>query len=142
MRSTIKIFAAVLGLLVTAVAGPAFADPCEAPLPSQAGAEFSGVVRYVVDGDGLCVGPASGGGATWIEVRLMDFDAPELRQPGGEEARQTLRRLVFGRRVDCVVTPGRRGTTTSYDRTHAVCRLGGRRVGDLMRAAGVTEGGN
>ncbi len=129
-------------LAAVALATPASADPCEAPLPTQAGAAFSGVVRYIVDGDGLCLGPANDGGSTWIEVRLMDFDAPELREPGGEEARQTLRRLAFGQRVECVVTPGRRGTTTSYDRTHAVCRLAGRRLGDLMRAAGVAEGGN
>lgn len=142
MKSGWTILSALAGFIFAVFASPAFADPCEAPLPARAGAEFSGVVRYIVDGDGLCVGPANGNGATWIEVRLMDFDAPELHEPGGPEARQTLRRLVFGRRVDCVVTPGRRGATTSYDRTHAVCRLGGQRVGDLMRAAGVAEGGN
>lgn len=141
MRSTTTL-AALAGLILAAVAGPAFADPCEAPLPSQAGAEFSGVVRYIVDGDGLCVGPANGNGSTWVEVRLMDFNAPELSEPGGEAAKRTLRRLVFGRHVDCVVRRGRRGATTSYDRTHAVCRLDGRRLGDLMREAGVAEGGN
>ncbi len=142
MRSVVNALSALAGLIFVTWVGPAFADPCEASLPTQVGAEFSGVVRYIVDGDGLCVGPANGGGSTWIEVRLMDFNAPELREQGGQEARQTLRRLVFGQRVDCVVTRGRAGSTTSYDRTHAVCRLGGQRLGDLMRAAGVNEGGN
>jgi hypothetical protein len=29
----------------------------------------------------------------------------------------------------------------TYDRMSAVCRIGGRSLGDLMRAAGVAEGG-
>lgn len=44
--------AASIGLVAT----PARADPCEAPLPTEAGAVFSGEVRYVGDGDSLCVG--------------------------------------------------------------------------------------
>jgi len=75
----------------------AFADPCEGPLPRTAGAEFSGVVRYVGDGDSLCVGNSSDP-ATWIEVRLADFNAPELHRDGGcarklgDGAERTMRR--------------------------------------------------
>lgn len=131
--------AAVIALTLWPTA--ARADPCTAELPTQAGSEFSGVVRHVIDGDSLCVGPADGGGSTWIEVRLMDFDAPEQGEPDSRDAAEALHRLAFGRRADCVVTPGRTGTR-SYDRAHAVCRIGGRTIGELMRAAGAPEGGN
>lgn len=109
----------------------ALADPCEAPLPVK-GTEFAGVVTYIVDGDGLCVGEDEGG----IEVRLADFNAIELKEPGGQAAKETLRTLTFGKRVECVA--GKK----SYDRTVAACTLEGKQLGDLMRAAGVPEGGN
>ena len=118
-------------------------DPCTAPLPSRAGTEFAGIVRYVIDGDSICVGPRDGDGATWIEVRLMDFDAPESNQAGGAEAEATLRRLALNRPADCVVTRSERsGATRSYDRTHAICVVDGRTIGDAMRAAHAPEGGN
>ena len=110
--------------------GIAYADPCEAELP-KAGTEFSGVVSYIIDGDGLCVGDERGG----IEVRLADFDAVELSEPGGPEAKSALHRIAYGRFISCVA--GRR----SYDRTVAHCVLDSRGVGDLMREAGVPEGG-
>ena len=62
------------------MASPAAADPCTGPLPSTAGQSFSGPVRYVSDGDSLCIG-ASSDPQSWIEVRLADFDAPELHSP-------------------------------------------------------------
>lgn len=136
---TLLFAAAVLSSL--AFAGAAHADPCTAPLPSHAGATFSGVVRYVGDGDSLCIG-ASAAPSTWIEVRLGDFDAPELHAQDGPAARQLLRRVALGRDAQCMVTPGRGGRVLSYDRVIAVCRIGGRRIGDLLRAAGGREGGN
>jgi len=121
----------------------ASADPCTAELSTRGGAEFAGMVRHVGDGDSLCVGPADGDGATWIEVRLMDFDAPELREPGGLAARDTLRRLALGREAECVVTPSaRNGRTRSWDRVHAVCRIDGRAIGEIIRENGVSEGGS
>jgi endonuclease YncB( thermonuclease family) len=138
--AAIAALAVALGVVVWP--RPAHADPCTAPLPSTAGAEFGGVVRYVGDGDSLCVGPQRGGGETWIEVRLADFDAPEMREPGGRAARAALVGVAMGREIRCVATPGRSGRVRSYDRVIATCRLGGRRLGDLMRAAGVREGGN
>ena len=63
-------------------AAPAYADPCKAPLPPQPGVQFSGTVRYVGDGDGLCVGKTADP-SEWVEVRLADFDAPELHQAAG-----------------------------------------------------------
>lgn len=119
----------------------AFADPCEGPLPRTAGAEFSGVVRYVGDGDSLCVGSSSDP-TTWIEVRLADFNAPELHADGGAAARTALERLAMGQNAQCVATPGRNRRVVSYDRVIAICRIGGRRIGDALRAAGAREGGN
>lgn len=120
----------------------AAADPCTAPLPSQGGAEFGGVVRYVGDGDSLCVGPATGGGSTWIEVRLADFNAVELNSPGGRAARATAVRELMGREIRCVAVRGRSGRVVSYDRVIARCRVNGRAVGQILREAGVQEGGN
>lgn len=131
---------AIFAVVIGAVA-PAAADPCTARLPTREGTQFSGVVQYIVDGDGLCVGPAGGDGSTWIEVRLMDYNAPERGEAGAREAADLLRSIAFGQQADCVVTRGRTGTR-SYDRTHAVCVVNGRRLGDAMRAGGAAEGGN
>lgn len=109
----------------------AHADPCEAPLPKR-GKVFSGEVRHIIDGDGLCVSGPSG----LIEVRLSDFYGAELNRPGGREAKAALARIALGRQVSCKA--GRR----SYDRVVAHCRLNGRSLGDLMRRAGIKEGGN
>jgi endonuclease YncB( thermonuclease family) len=89
-------------ILAFAGSSATMADPCEAipqkgPMPSflQSGASFSGPVVYVGDGDGLCV--ALGPDATdWVEVRLADFYAPELQEPGGEAAKSALSRIVAG----------------------------------------------
>lgn len=114
-------------------ATPALADPCEGALPTK-GTSFSGVVRYVGDGDGLCVGPA-GRPDRWIEIRLADFYAPELHEPSGVEAKRRLERLVMGKVLAC--RAGRR----SYDRIVATCSIAGRPLGDLLRASGGIEGG-
>jgi endonuclease YncB( thermonuclease family) len=123
-----------IGLLTgLALATPAFADPCEGTLPGQ-GAKFGGQVRYVGDGDSFCVG-ANSDPATWVEVRLADFYAPELGEPTGEAAKEALQDLVMGRSVSCVA--GRR----SYDRVVAQCWVGGTDIGELLRRRGVREGG-
>jgi micrococcal nuclease len=98
------------------------------------GTEFSGVVRYVGDGDGLCIGP-KGRPDLWIELRLGDFYAPELHEPGGQDAKRGLERLVLGRALVC--RAGRR----SYDRVIGYCMLNGRPLGDLLRKQGGPEGG-
>ena len=51
-------------------------------------------------------------------------------------------RLVNGRVLSCVAVRGRNGGVIVYDRVIASCRLNGRRVGDLLRAAGGREGGD
>ncbi|EDX80851.1 hypothetical protein BBAL3_2008 [Brevundimonas sp. BAL3] len=116
------------------------ADPCEGRLPSHAGETFSGLVRYIGDGDSLCIGP-SADPARWIEVRLADFDAPELHSPMGRDAKDRLERLVRGRVLSCVAVRGRNRRIIVYDRVIAACRLNGRSLGDLLRASGGREGG-
>lgn len=129
-------------LLAPAIApAVARADPCEGRLPSRAGETFSGLVRYIGDGDSLCLGPTADP-ASWIEVRLSDFDAPELHSSTGRADRERLIRLVNGRVLSCVAVRGRNGRVIVYDRVVASCRLNGRRVGDLLRAAGGREGGD
>lgn len=133
--------AILIGLGLAVVASPALADPCEARVTGyKPGATVAGTVRYVVDGDGLCVGPGADP-KTWVEIRLADFYAPELSERGGREAKAALERLVSGKRLICTATRGTGGRTYSYDRLIAVCRLDGRSLGDLLRARGAVEGG-
>lgn len=118
----------------------AWADPCEGPLPHRAGAIISGVVRYIGDGDSLCIGQ-SNDPDTWVEVRLADFNAPELSSPGGLAAKAALEQVAGARQARCVAGGGRSGRVVSYDRVVAICRVNGRNIGDLLREAGVEEGG-
>lgn len=135
-----------LSLLRAAVVGLgawpalAFADPCRAPLPSRPGVVIAGPVRYVGDGDSLCVGPARDAGS-WIEIRLSDFDAPELPAPGGAQAKARLSRLVMGRRLVCTTRRGRQGGVIVHDRVIARCTVDGRPLGRLIREAGGRDGG-
>jgi hypothetical protein len=137
-RMWFKAFA--VGVFAALAPSIAFADPCEGELPRQAGATFSGIVRYVGDGDSLCVGN-NRDPSTWIEVRLADFNAPELNADGGRAAKTLLERIAFGRVARCTTGGGRSGRVTSYDRVIATCRVDGRRIGDLLRDAGAEEGG-
>ena len=137
----------LLAVSMLACAGPALADPCKAipdrgPPPAWArpGYSVTGPARYVADGDSLCVGPSKDP-ATWVEIRLVDFFAPELAEPGGPSAKGALERLTRGRTVTCTAVRGRSGRAVSYDRLIAVCRLGGASLGELMRRSGVSEGG-
>lgn len=111
----------------------ALADPCTAPLPPP-GTSFGGTVRYVGDGDSICVGSSSAA-STWIEVRVADFYAPELHTADGPKAKAAMERIAMGRTVQC--TAGKR----SYDRVVAQCSLNGPSLGELMRREGVAEGG-
>lgn len=131
----------IAALAAAGFAAPARADPCESALPSRAGIVFSGTVRYVGDGDSLCVG-RTGNPAEWIEVRLADFNAPELHEPGGSVGKQALEPLVLGRPVTCTTERGRSGRVRSFDWVIARCRAGPTNLGDLLRAAGISEGGH
>ena len=122
--------AVLLAGMLCLAAAPALADPCEAPLPKR-GQVFSGPVRYVGDGDSLCVLTTAG----LVEIRVADFYAPELNEPGGRAAKTILQNIAMGRRAYCVA--GKR----SYDRVVATCVIDGLSIGDRMRRAGVREGG-
>ena len=67
-----------------------------AAVPALA-APLQGKVTKVFDGDSLLFQPAGGGKP--IEVRLKDIDAPEIRQPGGTEARDYLQEVVKDKTV-------------------------------------------
>jgi endonuclease YncB( thermonuclease family) len=138
---TWRMKSAWIALMVVFAPGVAFGDPCTAPLPSRVGAAFAGEVRYVGDGDSLCVG-ADADPATWIEVRLGDFDAPELYAPGGRSSKAFLERAALGRQTSCHAVRGRNGRVVVYDRVIAVCRISGQSIGDALRAAGAPAGGN
>lgn len=135
---------ALLIFAFAGLAGQAVADPCtripdRGPLPPEArrNATFSGPVVYVGDGDSLCVETVRGiEGAGWLEVRVADFRAPELHEPGGTAARNALVQIVLARRIDCIAR------NRTFDRVAAVCRLNGVRLDTLLRQAGVREGGN
>lgn len=126
--------AVVVGVVALLAADHAKADPCTAELP-PVGVIVSGQVRYVGDGDSLCIGKTSDP-AKWIEIRLADFNAPEMKEPAGPAAKAALKRLIMGREATCRV----RGR--SWDRAVAFCSVDGRSVGGAMRAAGVEKGGN
>ena len=139
---------AALALGLALFASPALAaDPCTAipdsgrPWPSYLvkNKPFRGAVSHIIDGDGLCVATGNGSN-TWVEVRLQNFFAPELNE-GGRHAQEVLRRIAFGKSIICVPHPGRNGRIDSYDRVIARCQIGNRDLGDLMRGAGVREGG-
>ncbi len=123
------------------LAAPAHADPCEGPLPQRAGVVFSGTVRHVGDGDSLCIGRSTDPNE-WIEVRLADFNAPELREPAGPAARAALVQVTRGQTVVCRTQKGRSGRVTSFDRVIARCSIGSDSLADLLRRAGVRPGGN
>lgn len=130
-------------IIVEALAfvSPALADPCEASVQAfQAGDSFSGTVRYVGDGDSLCVGRTTNPDE-WIEVRLGDFNAPELSSPQGEYAKSLLEAVALGRSAQCVAGGARNGRVVSYDRVVAVCRIGGATIGSQLRARGAPQGG-
>lgn len=122
-----------LVLAVMASPAVAVADPCTAPLPKR-GAIISGQVRYVGDGDSLCIGPSSDP-STWVEIRIADFYAPELNASGGREAKASLERLALGRPLRCLA--GKR----SFDRVVAQCALYGEPLGRRLRDQGTSEGG-
>ena len=133
----------VLAAALVFAASPVLADPCKAipdrgPMPTHLakGKTFSGPVTYVGDGDSLCVAVGGRAPENLVEVRIADFYGPELNAPGGRAAKAALERVAKGRHAVC--TAGRR----SYDRVVATCRIGGVSIGDLMRGAGVEEGGN
>ena len=67
----------------------------------------------VIDGDTVRVAGQ--------KVGLQGLAAPELHEPGGLEAKNTLIELVSGQRITCELDG-----TTSYDRVVGICYADGR----------------
>lgn len=133
-------FLAPLAFMIMS-AGIARADPCRAipdhgsaPAYLQPGRSFSGPVVRVLDGDSMCVALGNSP-SQWVEVRLVDFYAAELGSSGGPAAKAALESVALGKVADCKAGP------QSYDRVVSACRIGGKAVGDVLRAKGVPEGG-
>lgn len=137
----VRIFAAAVALGAVGYAAQAQADPCEGQLPTQPGVRFAGIVRYVGDGDSLCIGRTTDP-KEWIEVRLSDFNATELHDAGGSAAKAALERLALRHEAVCTSQRGHSGRVISFDRVIARCEIRSRSIGDLLRAAGLAEGGN
>lgn len=96
---------------------------------SEAGAQtWSGVVVHVSDGDTVYVRAAD---APALAVRLLDLDAPEICQVGGEASRDALRAMVLHQSVT-VVGSGR----DVYGRELGRLFLHGQDVGRAMVAQG------
>jgi micrococcal nuclease len=101
-------------------------------------AEFSGVMRTVIDGDDveLC---ADGGSCR--RIRLCGIDAPEQKCPGYSAARAALRALVEGKQARCIQvgagTPcDGRSPPKNGDRVIAQCFVDGKDVaGSLVERA-------
>ena len=89
----------------------------------------SGVVARVVDGDTLWVKTSAS--QPPLKVRIQGIDAPEICQPGGEQARDALRHRVLGQSV--TVTSG---AHDSYGRTIGTVHMQGQDMGRWLVAQG------
>lgn len=132
---------AVLGAFLlpqAAQADPCTAIPDDGVIPGflSPGRSFSGPVVEVLDGDSFCVAVGPRASQDWVEVRVGDFYAPELKTAAGRKAKAALTEAALGRTAVCVAGLG------TYDRIAARCQIDGRSVGDIMRSAGIQEGGD
>lgn len=84
-----RTFGCVLGVLVLSLLG----------LPGARGQTYVGVGRAVLDGDTVQLLRETG---QIVQVELYGIDAPEMGQPYGVEAAQTLRRTIIQKRVRAV----------------------------------------
>lgn len=124
----------LLSSLVLMAFGPVEVG-CKLP---GAGSRFSGEIVRVIDADTVVMRT---GACSALHVRFADFDAVELREPGGRRGRDVLASLAMNRTAVCVSAKGRRGNYRSYGRAMARCSVGGVGLADQLRRAGVAEGG-
>lgn len=92
------------------------------------GADLRGRVVKVMDGDSLRL-RVSGGEV--VEVRLHGIDAPEWKQPHGEQAKRALRKMIQGHKVAVDVV-----TKDAYNRLVAVIYREHRNINVHMVAEG------
>lgn len=90
---------------------------------------ISGKVERVVDGDSLYVRGAK------KQIRLWAVDAPEKSEAGYDAARDELKRLAYGKVLQCVVRD-----IDKYGRTVARCEdAQGRDINKAMLASGKAQ---
>lgn len=120
-----------------ALIGTAWAYTPTCPLP-EVGSTFTGIGTHTSDGDTFDMG--------CVRVRTGDWDSPERGQPGYQEAKDDLARIVMGQSLSCVSGAGARNPRKPYShgRVVAICTQtsSGLTVGALMLAAGAPSGGN
>ena len=101
---------------------------------------FACLAAVAVDGDTLrCANIADANG----RVRLARIDAPEMSTPGGEPAKRALQAMLTGK-VTCELidaSPMRSGfqERDPYGRMVARCRVGGKDLGEAMKANGFAK---
>jgi len=108
-------------------------------IASSNAAEFSGLVKTVIDGDDIVVCVDSG---SCTDIRLCGIDAPERECPGYREAGAALRDLVEGKRVRCVQVGGGtpcdgRSKPTNRERVVAQCFIDGTDVAGRLVERGL-----
>jgi len=81
-------------LVATAWSTPTKAEPASTP---TAPAQFVARCVGIADGDTLRVLYVDGDTKTEIKIRLNGIDAPEKKQPFGEQSKQALSTLAFGK---------------------------------------------
>jgi len=97
-------------LMLTALSGMLIACP-----RSSAGHVFTGQVERVIDGDTIIIRVASPSTiptnrasplacGSLQRVRLAEIDAPELKEPGGQESKQALSDMILHRQVSITWT--------------------------------------
>jgi micrococcal nuclease len=106
-------------LIVLAAIPSAASEACKAGI-------LTGRVSYVRDRDTIELGS--------MAIRLQGLAAPEWDEPGGNEARKAMIKLVHGKEVRCELD----GTRT-YDRCARICYLDGRDIAEAMVSAGLAR---
>ena len=95
------------------------------PVERVIGAEVTGRVSHVRDGDTIEVGHTA--------VRIANLDCPERGQPGAARATARMKQLSRNGRVSCALT-GKR----SYDRRVGTCRTSqGQDIGAILIREGL-----
>ena len=98
-----NLFLLMVGLLLFVLA---------AVVTTAQGAEYTGKVVGVSDGDTLTLLVPDGASYRQVKVRLGEIDTPESKQPYGERAKQTLSDLAYNKPARVVVQD-----TDKYGRT-------------------------
>lgn len=84
-------------------------------------------VAYVIDGDSIMTRYEG----RFLEVRLWGIDAPEYNQPGGENAKHRLKKLVEGNVINLTIKD-----RDKYGRMVALVSSGGQIVNEEMVRTG------